>query len=82
MIIPTMIPTVVTFLFLVFFILGKSSVKAINISIPNVTAKSIPEIIGEISVNPKKNIINPPANVDNETSKILKIVLLIFSLLF
>ena len=81
MITPTTIPTTVTFLFFVFLILGNSSVIDININIPNVTAKSIPETIGDISVSPRKNIINPPANVDNETNKILKIVLLRFSLL-
>ena len=73
MIIPTMIPIVVTFLFFVFFILGSNSVIDINTSIPRVTDSNIPDTIGDISDIPRKNIINPPKNVDNDTNKILKI---------
>ena len=82
MITPTITPIVVTFLCFVFLILGNSSVIEININIPNVTDRSIPEIIGEIVFSPKKNMINPPANVDNDTNKILSIDLYTFSLLW
>ena len=82
MITPTIIPIVVTFLCFVFFILGNNSVIEMNNNIPSVTDKSIPEIIGEIALSPRKNIISPPTNVDNDTNKILSIDLYTFSLLW